>query len=118
MDGELCGARRLEEATVPLEPIPAPSTPPPGGGERTLQEAGRRAGVWSALKRTLFGKHSLAILDQLVVSGTRFTTSVIVGRVCGPHELGDYTLGFTLFCIGGCLQTALISQPFTIYGNY
>ena len=66
----------------------------------------------------LAGNHSLAILDQVVVSGTRFLTSIIVGRTCGPHELGDYTLGFTLFCVGGCIQTALISQPYTIYGNY
>jgi O-antigen/teichoic acid export membrane protein len=79
---------------------------------------GRRAGPWAYLKGALCGKNSLAILDQSVVSSTRFLTSIIVGRSCGPHELGDYTLGFTLYCLGASVLAGLISLPFTVYGNY
>jgi O-antigen/teichoic acid export membrane protein len=66
----------------------------------------------------LCGKNTLAIVDQSVVSSTRFLTSIIVGRACGPHELGDYSLGFTLYCLGACVQTGLIGLPFTLYGNF
>ena len=61
---------------------------------------------------------ALAIFDQAVVSATRFFTSIIVGRMCGPHELGDYTLGFTIYCIAACVQTGFISQPLTVYGQH
>jgi O-antigen/teichoic acid export membrane protein len=60
----------------------------------------------------------LSVIDQFVVSGTHFLTSVIVGRVCGPEELGDYSLAFMLYLFAVCVQKALISMPFTIYGNY
>jgi O-antigen/teichoic acid export membrane protein len=60
----------------------------------------------------------LSVADQFVVSGTHFLTSVIVGRVCGPEELGDYSLAFMLYLFAVCAQKALISMPFTIYGNY
>ena len=57
----------------------------------------------------------LSMADQMVVSGTRFLTSVIVGRACGPEELGDYTLGFTIYCVFVCIEGSLISVPFTMY---
>lgn len=57
----------------------------------------------------------LSVTDQAVVSGTNFLTSVIVGRACGPDELGNYALGFTLYCLAVCVQRALISFPFTFY---
>lgn len=59
----------------------------------------------------------LAVVDQGVVSGTRFLTSIVIGRVCGPGELGDYALGFTLYCLAICAQEALITLPFTIFGS-
>jgi O-antigen/teichoic acid export membrane protein len=60
----------------------------------------------------------LSVADQFVVSGTHFLTSVIVGRVCGPQELGDYSLAFMMYLFAICVQRALISLPFTTYGNY
>jgi O-antigen/teichoic acid export membrane protein len=61
---------------------------------------------------------AISIADQVLVSGTNFLTAVIVGRACGPHELGDYTLGFTLFVLAVCVQRALISMPFTLHLYY
>ncbi len=57
----------------------------------------------------------VSVADQLVVSGTRFLTSIIVGRECGPQALGDYTMGFTLYFAIASAQGALISLPFTVY---
>ena len=99
MDWELSRTELFEGSASLLEQAPSAAVPQTRGGERsdsTLREPRGRSGVWTALKRTLAGDHALAILDQVVVSGTRFVTSIIVGRACGPHELGDYTLGFTL----------------------
>lgn len=59
----------------------------------------------------------LAVADQMIVSGTRFLTAIIVGRACGPGELGDYMLGFTVFCLAIAVQGALISGPLTFFGN-
>jgi O-antigen/teichoic acid export membrane protein len=61
---------------------------------------------------------ALSILDQLVVSGSHFVAMVIVGRACGPEQLGDYTLAFTVLTIAICIQQGLISLPYTIYSNY
>jgi O-antigen/teichoic acid export membrane protein len=79
-----------------------------------------RSGVpaWRRLLAAATGKDALAIVDQVVVSGTRFLTAVIVGRACGPRQLGDYTLGFTLYCLGACILTGLIAFPFTVYSHH
>jgi O-antigen/teichoic acid export membrane protein/2-polyprenyl-3-methyl-5-hydroxy-6-metoxy-1,4-benzoquinol methylase len=100
---------------------PAPLAEPSIKGENAPPARRGSAGRTRAratLRRALRDPHSLAILDQLVVSGTRFLTSVIVGRVCGPGELGDYTLGFTMYCLGASILAALMAVPFTAYGNY
>src|SRR5262245_1463215 len=72
---------------------------------------------WHARRETIAYHGLISVAHQFVFSGTRFATSIIVGRACGPHELGDYTLGFTLYCVAVCVQGALISMPFTIYRN-
>jgi len=62
-------------------------------------------------------KGTLALIDQLVVSGTNFLTTVIVGRACGADELGIYALGFTLVLLTACVHESLVSTPYVIYGN-
>jgi O-antigen/teichoic acid export membrane protein len=59
----------------------------------------------------------LAIVDQAIVSGARFFTTALIGRMCGPLELGNYALAFTLFSLTACAQEALVSVPFAIYGH-
>lgn len=58
----------------------------------------------------------LALLDQAVVSGTSFATSVCVGRAAGADELGAYALGFTLVILVGGVQESLVSIPYTVRG--
>ncbi len=63
------------------------------------------------------GRAVLAVGDQAVVSGTRFLTTALIGRVCGPTELGNYALAFTLYSLTACLQESLVTLPFTVFGN-
>ena len=74
-----------------------------------------------ALPAVLVGKTArlgmLSLVDQVIVSGTRFLTTVIVGRACGADELGVYALGFSLLIFLTVLQETLITTPYTILGS-
>ncbi len=61
-------------------------------------------------------KGVLGLLDQVLVSGTRFATTVLIGRLCGPAELGIYSLGFALFMFVATIQESLVLAPYTVYG--
>jgi O-antigen/teichoic acid export membrane protein len=56
------------------------------------------------------------VVDQTIVSGTSFCSSIIIARRCSKEELGLYALGTTviLFVIG--LQNSLVSLPYIFYG--
>ena len=75
----------------------------------------RGVGSWTRILRAASGRDTLAVLDQAVVSGTSFLTTVLVGRWCGAGELGVYALGFTLLVAWTCVQESLIALPYTIY---
>jgi len=60
---------------------------------------------------------SISLLDQMVVSGTNFITTVKVGRSGGPEELANYALGFSLVITLISILDALVSTPYTIYVN-
>src|SRR5689334_14460496 len=61
------------------------------------------------------GKGALALMDQAVVSGTSFLTTILVGRWCGAGELGAYSLGFSLLVAWAGVQESLIAVPYTLY---
>ena len=56
-----------------------------------------------------------ALFDQGIVSGTRFVTSVLIGRFCGPEDLGYYTIAFALLLLAMAVQESLISKPYTVF---
>ena len=60
---------------------------------------------------------TLALIDQGLVSASRFVTTVLVGRAAGDAGLGAYSLGFTLLMLLTCVQDSLLSVPFTVFGN-
>lgn len=60
-------------------------------------------------------KGVVSLADQSIVSGTNFFTRVIVGRVCGPADLGNFALGMSLAIFVVCVQQSLISTPYTIH---
>ncbi|MFH5804228.1 lipopolysaccharide biosynthesis protein [Alienimonas sp. DA493] len=57
---------------------------------------------------------ALAIADQAVVSGTRFVTTVTVGRFAGAEELGVYALAAAGLILVGCVQDATVTKPYTV----
>jgi O-antigen/teichoic acid export membrane protein len=76
---------------------------------------GRRLELWSRLFDSDSVSHALALLDQAVVSGTSFVTTVLIGRWCGASELGVYALGFSVLVSWGVVHQSLIALPYTIY---
>ena len=93
---------------------------PIGEHERTEY----KASLWGRIRKrstAVFGmtarKCSVSLVDQIVVSGTNFITTVLVGRNGGPEELANYALGFTLVVIIFSVLETLIAMPYTIYGN-
>ncbi|WP_404399961.1 lipopolysaccharide biosynthesis protein [Pelagibacterium halotolerans] len=56
---------------------------------------------------------SISVLDQAVISGTNFVTTVFIGRLMGASDLGIYILIFTVltFLIG--TAESLIAAPMT-----
>lgn len=57
----------------------------------------------------------LALADQAVVSGVSFLTTVLIGRLAGPDELGLYSLGFSLVLLVLSVQQSLVTAPYTVY---
>src|SRR6266581_2354549 len=54
---------------------------------------GERGWRWTNLLQAACGKQALAVGDQVVVSGSSFLTTVLIGRATSASELGVYALG-------------------------
>lgn len=67
------------------------------------------------IRREGFDKTFLSLVDQVVVSGTRFATTVLVGKFGSDSELGVYSLAFSFVVLVVCLQESLISIPYTVF---
>lgn len=86
------------------------------------QRARFRISLLSGIRRrssAVFGitarKGSFSLVDQVVVSGASFLTTVLVGRICGLEELATYSLGFSLVILILSVLETLIVLPYTIY---
>jgi O-antigen/teichoic acid export membrane protein len=62
----------------------------------------------------LLGPHSLALLDQAVISGLGFVTIIMIGRWTNPTELGLYAIGFSILLSLQTVQWTLISLPYMV----
>ena len=61
------------------------------------------------------GRGTLAVADQVVVSGASFATSVIVARALAVEDFGVYGLALSLTLIARSVLAELVSSPFTVY---
>jgi O-antigen/teichoic acid export membrane protein len=95
---------------VATPPVLESAVPPVATG---ADAAARRSGLPVAIGR----RGIVAVADQAAVSGARFLTTVLVGRLCGAGDLGVYSLGFSLIIIAACVQEALIATPYAILGS-
>ncbi len=67
------------------------------------------------LASPMLQKSGLSVLDQAVVSGTSFATSVILGRYVLREELGVYYLALSIVFFARGIQEQLVSAPYMIY---
>ena len=74
--------------------------------------------IAKVLTDPLASNGSLALLDQALVSGTNFATSVIIGRLCSKGELGLYALGLSIFFVARGIQDQVVGTPYMVYCNH
>jgi O-antigen/teichoic acid export membrane protein len=65
--------------------------------------------------KSIFGLN-IAIIDQVIVSGTNFLTGVLIARFLGPKEFGFFTLLWIVVLLFSNLQYALIIAPMMSIG--
>ena len=69
-----------------------------------------RQRVW----RLASGPHVISLIDQAIVSGASFVSTIFVARWTVPSQLGIYSIGISLLVASLTIQEALISLPYTI----
>jgi O-antigen/teichoic acid export membrane protein len=70
---------------------------------RALRGVSNRGRTWAAV-----------LCDQLLVSGTSFLTTVLVGRCLGKTQLGWYALAYSVVVVLLEIQNSFIASPYTI----
>jgi len=72
--------------------------------------------------RSLLHKHwgsllkcALTVLDQGLVSGTRFITAFLIARYSGAAELGTFSLAMSVFFLLASVEMALVSGPYSVF---
>jgi O-antigen/teichoic acid export membrane protein len=68
-----------------------------------------------ALGSSLVQKSGLSVLDQAVVSGTSFATSVLLARCVTRDELGVYYLALSVYYFVRGIQEQVVCAPYMIY---
>lgn len=58
--------------------------------------------------------HVMALADQVVISGTSFVSTVLIGRWCLPSELGVYSMGISLLVGFISIQDPLVTVPYAV----
>jgi O-antigen/teichoic acid export membrane protein len=64
---------------------------------------------------SLIMKSGLSVIDQAVVSGANFATSVLLARFAVQEELGIYYLALSVIYFARGIQEQLVSAPYMIY---
>ena len=64
--------------------------------------------------KLLTREHIFSLVDQALVSGTSFLTTLLLARFSGAGELGIYAIGISLLISLLAFQDSLILQPYTI----
>ena len=72
---------------------------------------------WEGLLSLLSGIHTLALVDQVVVSAASFLTTVIIGRFSDSSQLGAYAIVISVLASSFTIQGSLITLPYSIQRN-
>ena len=60
---------------------------------------------------------SLALLDQIVVSGTNFATTLLLSNLCSQPEMGLFGLAWTIFGFQRTAQERMLSAPYMVFAH-
>lgn len=58
---------------------------------------------------------SLALLDQMVVSGTNFATVILIANLCSTSQLGIFSLAWTIVGFFRTAQDRMLSAPYLVF---
>jgi O-antigen/teichoic acid export membrane protein len=59
----------------------------------------------------------LSVVDQALVSGTSFVTTLLIGRTCSRETLGLFALAISLVALARAIQEQLVSAPYLVYAG-
>ncbi len=76
----------------------------------------RLSAIPASLARFSKTRRSQTMLDQLVVSGSNFITSVILVRGLGLVDFGKFTIAYVLLSLANSFQLSFISSPMLSLG--
>lgn len=62
------------------------------------------------------GKGSLAVLDQVFISGSNFVLSVLLARWLTAEQYGAYALAFSVFLLLAGVHDSLVTEPMMVFG--
>ncbi|TWU24013.1 MurJ-like flippase [Novipirellula galeiformis] len=74
----------------------------------------RRNAIMVATRRVASNRGGLALLDQGIVSGTNFVTSLIVGRYLGKENLGILFITLSMYTVLQCITDQLVHTPYLV----
>jgi O-antigen/teichoic acid export membrane protein len=62
-------------------------------------------------------KGGLAILDQGLISGSNFLTSVLLARWMAPAQYGAYAVAFGIYVLLSVVYQSLVLEPMAVFGG-
>jgi O-antigen/teichoic acid export membrane protein len=75
-------------------------------------------GLWHYVFRLVAREHFVSLIDQVVVSGTSFLSTLVIARWADLPQLGVYAVGFSLVGFVLTCQDSLILDPYQIQRHY
>ncbi|WDR01729.1 lipopolysaccharide biosynthesis protein [Devosia algicola] len=85
---------------------------------KTVLDKHSVAGLMSGMMGLLRKAHSIALLDQIVVSGTSFVATVAVARAGSAHELGAYAIAISILAVLISFQDSVVLTPYTVHRDH
>jgi O-antigen/teichoic acid export membrane protein len=76
--------------------------------------AAKMGRVWQRACGFISKEHLVSVVDQAIVSGTSFLTTLMIARYSDAGQLGLYAIGISLLLSLVAFQDSLILQPYTI----
>lgn len=75
----------------------------------------RISSQFEKVKQPAVLRGGMSLVDQGVVSGTNFATSVIIGRLCTADDMGVYYLALSIVYFVRGIQEQVVSVPYMVY---